>query len=352
MKDNRSDIPFEAEVAEGLEAIAAQELNERFQGKITYLTGRLDPVPGALQFRFSGDPTALDELRTVKAVYAWRHFDIPRPKALLGDQNLRSVLDLVGAVLDLAGRERFRSFYLSAAGSDSTVLTRFKQKLESETGLPAAAKEGDLWLRLRRPLDGTTGWDLLVRLTPRPLSTRSWRVCNLEGALNAAVAHAMVRLSAPSPGDTYLNIACGSGTLLVERLALAGAQHPIGVDIDQAALACAAQNLAASGYKDHVQLMAGDGRCLPIIENQVDAICGDLPFGQLMGSHVQNLELYPAILDECARVLRTGGRCVLITHEVRLMDSLVSPGIWSLEQKITVSLSGLHPRIYVLRKHA
>jgi 23S rRNA G2445 N2-methylase RlmL len=263
---------------------------------------------------------------------------------------MRQVLEMVHAVLNMPGNQAFHSLHLSAAGSDSTVLNRFKQTLSKETGLVVAADEGDLWLRLRRPPDGSPGWDLLVRLTPRPLSTRSWRVCNMQGALNATVANAMARLARPGPDDIFLNLACGSGTLLTERLSLMGARLTIGVDINQAALACAQQNLSASGYQDHVSLIASDGCRLPLRGEQLDTICADLPFGQLVGTHDQNLDLYPALMGESERVLRRGGRLVVITHEVRLMQRLLPGKKWALERTIPISLSGLHPRIYVLRK--
>ena len=88
-----------------------------------------------------------------------------------------------------------------------------------------------------------------MRLSPRPLTARAWRVCNLPGALNAVVAHAMVALSAPNPADRYLNLACGSGTLLVERLALGPARLAVGCDNAAGPLDCARANLRAAGLR-------------------------------------------------------------------------------------------------------
>ena len=46
------------------------------------------------------------------------------------------------------------------------------------------------------------GWEVLVRLTPRPLTARPWRVCNWPGALNAVVAGIGSFVKSPNPGHT------------------------------------------------------------------------------------------------------------------------------------------------------
>jgi len=207
---------------------------------------------------------------------------------------------------------------------------------------------------------GSDGWEVLVRLTPRPLATRSWRVCNYQGALNAAVAHAMIALTQPKSGDTFLNIACGSGTLLAERLDSGPIGFALGCDLDPAALDCAGANVSAFSSTAPVSLLLCDAQALPLPDRSVDALCADLPFGHLVGSHAENLDLYPAVLAEAARVARPGARFALITHEIKLMESLIgadstplpgpAPRAWSVEQARRVELGGLHPRIFVLRR--
>jgi tRNA G10 N-methylase Trm11 len=93
----------------------------------------------------------------------------------------------------------------------------------------------------------------------------------------------------------------------------------------------------------------GDCRHLPLPDRSVDALVGDLPFGHLVGSHEHNMELYPPLLAEAARLAKAGARCVLITHEVRLMEALLEGSDqWEIEQVIRVALGGLYPRIFVL----
>lgn len=344
----------EADVAEGLEEIAREELRAKLGAHVTLRRLPADQTPaGVVQFTYSGDVRALLKLKTAQSVYLVRHFAVPRPKALLGDEHFRAVLSMI-ALARSAQPGAYRSLYLSAAGSDSTVMTRLKRELAQRAGLSVAEAEGDLLIRLRparRNNRQAQGWEVLVRLSPRPLATRAWRVCNFEGALNAAVAHAMVLLTAPTARDVFVNLACGSGSLLIERLAWGPARLAVGCDISPAALDCARQNLAASRF--NATLWQCDARGLPLASNSVDALCADLPFGHLVGSHEENVALYPRILDEAARIARPGARFALITHEVRLMESLLSKShVWRVQNALRVELGGLYPRIFVLQRSA
>lgn len=344
----------EADVAEGLEEIVRQELRAKLGARVTLRRLPADQEQaGIVQFTYSGDVRALLGLKTAQAVYLLRRFAVPRPKALLGDAHFRAVLSMI-ALARSAQPDAYQSLYLSAAGSDSSVMTRLKRELAQRVNLPVAEAEGDLVIRVR-PARATSreagGWDVLVRLSPRPLATRAWRVCNFEGALNAAVAHAMALLTQPSAQDVFLNLACGSGSLLIERLAWGPARLAMGCDISAAALDCAQQNLTASGFT--AALWQCDARALPLASGSVDALCADLPFGHLVGSHAQNVALYPRILDEATRVARPGARFALITHEVRLTESLLGANCaWAVDGVLRVELGGLYPRIFVLRRAA
>jgi SAM-dependent methyltransferase len=337
---------IEVIVAEGLEPIARDEI--RRLGSVAR-PGRGGP-PGVIPVDYAGELRALIGLRAAQSVYLVRAFPVPRPKGLLGDEHFRAILATVERVRRLHPPGTFATLFLSAAGADSAVLTRLKADLAAATGLSVGADDGDLLLRLRRAAGGE-GWELLVRLSPRPLATRPWRVCNREGALNGAVAHAVALLTAPGPDDRFLNIGCGSGSLLIERLLIGPARRALGCDIDPAALGCARANVAAAGLAARCELHPWDATRLPLHDASVDAICADLPFGHLVGSHAENLRLYPAILDEAARVARPGARCVLLSHEVRLMEHLLDGRpAWDLHSAVRIDLGGLHPRIFVLER--
>lgn len=341
----------EADVADGLEELARAELLRRFGGAVR--AERTRPT-GVVAFDYIGDLQALLSLKLPLSIALVQHYAVPRPRGLLGDQHLRTLLAQIAAVRALAPPDAYATFYLSAAGSESSVMARIKDELAQRTSLtpvPATAHEGDLLLRLRRSHRDPDGWESLVRLGPRPLSARPWRVCNREGSLNATVARAMVVLAAPTTEERALNLGCGSGTLLIEHADYLPANVIAGCDTDPAALDCSHANAFASGYSDRVDLYEWDARTLPIPDASVGVVYADLPFGHLMGSHVDNLTLYPAMLREAARVAEPGARFVLITHEIRLLDAILrdSPD-WATERILRVSLGGLHPRIFVLRR--
>jgi 23S rRNA G2445 N2-methylase RlmL len=173
----------------------------------------------------------------------------------------------------------------------------------------------------------------------------------LEGALNAAVAHAINWLTQPDGRDTYLNIGCGSGTLLIERLLAAPARRAIGCDTSSEALNCAITNVAAAQLSGRCELQNWDATALPLGNASVDVITADLPFGHLVGSHSENLTLYPALLHEAARVARRDACCALLSHEVRLMERLLADmPEWLIDDVIRVGQGGLHPRIFLLRR--
>lgn len=378
---------FEAECVEGLEDLLADEVRQ-LHGATIVAHSR-----GAVQFSFAGNVGNLHTLKLAQAVYALYSFAVPRPKALLGDQHFRRILSQIDSVLHAWPRHTFKTIHIAAAGAESSVMQRLLHSLAQHTHLQPHPDEGDLWLRIRsksqeprtkhqdlrakhqaprikhlslnsqpstlnhslstinHPLSTVHSWEVLVRLTPRPLATRAWRVCNYEGALNATVARAMAIWSQPRRDEVVLNLLCGSGSLLIERGQWPAAKL-MGCDISPAARDCAEQNLRAAALPQPCPVFDWDARQLPLPNHSVDVILSDLPFGQLIGSHQTNATLYPAVLREAARVAKTGGRFVLITHEIRLIEANLAElsAIWQIAATHKVTLRGLHPRIYVLNK--
>jgi tRNA (guanine6-N2)-methyltransferase len=335
---------FEAEIAPGLETVARDEL----QQKLPRVT-QIDIGKGALQFNTATDVQALLQLRTVNAVYQRLRFDVPRPKALLGHQHFQRIVTAIQAILQAHPKQSFRTLSIDAAGSDSSVMQRLRDEIAVAVKLTPSSERGDLVAKIR-PTSDRTGWEVLLRISPRPTATRDWRVANFEGALNASVAHAMVRLTNPSAEDHFLNLCSGSGTLMVERASAGSASLICGCDISTETLALSQLNINAAGVD--LELFQADVTRLPMSLGSFNKIAVDLPFGQLVGSHQQNRQLYPAMLSELVRVLQPDGTAVVITHEISLFESLLeqSNNALKLENIYKITLNGLHPRIYVLRK--
>jgi SAM-dependent methyltransferase len=354
-----SETYFELEIIPGLAEFAKAELQEL--GGYLLSSTREDRV----RFRFYRSPSELLQLRRSVAVSRVKHFDVPRPKALLGHQNFETLIRFIQETLALHKPGSFETFHISAAGSGSSVFTRIKAKIQARTGLQPIEEVGDLLLAVRRPqrLAGDTGsadsgWEVAARLSPRPLSARPWRVCDMPGALNGTVANTMMSLTHPSDQDRVLNLACGSGTLLIERLTLGTVKGAVGCDIDARALACSRENLIASGHFNVVKLVQGDAGRAPLPDRWASVVCADLPFGMLVGSHQRNEKLYPRLLTEAGRLTEAEGRLVVITHELRLFErtAAAQESQWAVERTVPIKLptntraSYIHPRIYVLRR--
>ena len=338
---------YEAEVLPGLEPFTLAEL-KGLKG-----VQQVKQAEGAVAFRFVGDAARLLGLKTVTSVYEVLTFAVPRPKALLGHEHLSRLTKAVSALQT----GQFSSFRLSAAGDDSAVFKRLSEQFAQTTGLVQSAgtqdTDGDLLIRVRRAPENSwsgRGWEVLLRLTPRPLSARAWRVCNLPGGLNAALAAVMVGLAEIKPGERVFNPMCGSGTLLIEA-GLSAEPDAItltGCDQAPATLACSAQNVAAAELA--AELFEADATATGLAENSVDVFLSDPPWGDAVGTHKDNAALYPALLAECARIAAPGARFVLLSHEVRLLERLLEKNVWQLQTQFRVFHGGHYPRVYLLEK--
>jgi 23S rRNA G2445 N2-methylase RlmL len=212
-------------------------------------------------------------------------------------------------------------------------------------------KEGDLLLRVRPAAWQPGGWEVLIRLTPRPLSARAWRVCNLPGGLNATLAAAMVQAAGVRAGDRVCDPMCGSGTLIIERLLAGPTAQALAFDLSAKALACCQDNLRAAGLADRVTLAQADARRLELATASVDLVLCNPPWGDAVGAHRHNETLYPALLAELARITAPAGRLVLLSHEVRLLERLLSATpLWQVEDTSRVYHGGHYPRVYLLTR--
>jgi tRNA (guanine6-N2)-methyltransferase len=339
----------ECDVLPGMEAILARELRRCFRGRVGQLadTGR-----ASLRFAYQGPLSELLGLRTAHSAYLVLAFSGRRPTALLGHQNLRALLERIQVIRALHPPGTVCTFRFGAAGRDTSTFRRLATDLEAQSGLRHDPDDGELLIRIRPSGRPDDGWEALLRLSPRPLSTRAWRVANYPGALNATIAAAMIDLTQPRPDDHFINLMCGSGTLLVERLLLCRTAEALGVDISGEALDAARANLAAAGVSRGARLMESDAVLTGLDMARYTVLCADLPYGNLVGSHRENSVLYPMLLDEAGRMAAPGARFAVITHEIRLFDATLDDAqhLWEAERTFRVFQGGQRPQVYVLRR--
>lgn len=339
---------YEAEVIPGLEAVAGDELAERFDKRVSRLQA---PRPGALRFRFRGAPAALHGLRSVVAVYQAHHFAVPRPKALLGHEHFTRLTRLLHHICaDFAAKPS--TIGIGAAGSGSAVMRRLRAALaEALALLPAEDGKGELFLRLL-PSSRGTGWDILIRTSRQPLSKRGYRLADMPGALNATVAYAMTRFGDLPRAARVVNLCSGTSTILIEH----GLSRPgdclYAIDNSSPALAMGSRNSRAAHPGVEIRHLFADAKHSPLAARSVDRLYADLPFGHHIGSHEENIRLYPALLREAARIARPHACFVVLTHELRLMRRCLLQSPWQVVDERAINLRGLHPRLFVLNQNS
>ncbi len=351
-------VTVEVTFLPGLDAVVAEEI-----GELLAPDRPPRPVPGrddALRVDVTGPLNQVLDLRTAVAGFVVRHFDVPRPRSLTSGDHLARIVEAVYASLRVAGSSSFR---FEAAGSDSAVFDRLGGLLHEATGLAFAPEDGELVVRVvrvhpapvgQRP-DTDPGWDVLVRLGPRPLSARRWREVDFPGAANATIAAAMSRLAGVRPDQRVLNLMCGSGTLLVERLLTGPAAAAVGVDHDPAALDAARTNLRAAGQRE-VRLVRADATspsalATALHDERFDLVLADPPWGALHGSHESAPAVHAGLLRAAHAVTAPRGRLVVLSHEVRVMERAVAEAadLWTpAAPPLRVFAKGHHPRIWLL----
>jgi 23S rRNA G2445 N2-methylase RlmL len=192
-----------------------------------------------------------------------------------------------------------------------------------------------------------------VRLSDATMRHRTYKSEHLPASLRPTVAAALVRLAGAAPGHVVLDPMCGAGTLLAEQLLLArrrraGEVRVLGGDIEPAAVRAAAANLRAVG--PGWRLARWDARRLPLPAASVDRVVCNPPFGVQLGEPGRIGPLYRALVAECDRVLRPGGRAVLLVGEAALLHPPAAAAGWRAVRRVRLRVLGQPAEASVWRK--
>jgi len=353
-------VEYAASVHPGLEEIAGEEIRARLGDARIVGTQR-----GWVLFRYPASAADVLRLRTVEDVFVilFRTDQLPpfRKEALplltrmarnshywtqaltSFDQARRGKVKRVTfrVVAQMSGRHGFRRQEVRDA-----VLLGVQARWN---GWKPVAE--DAHLEVWASIAGS--WAIVaIRLSDRRMRHRTYKQEHRPAALRPTLAAAMVTLTSPSPTDRFCDPMCGTGTLLAERQLLGSYRALLGGDILPDALRAAGTNLErVRAQAPKPTLYLWDARQLPLRTGWVDAIACNLPFGEQIGSHADNPALYEAFFRQVKRVLRPGGRAVLLTSEKALMRDLLRryPQL-KREREILVGVLGKAARIYVLRR--
>jgi demethylmenaquinone methyltransferase/2-methoxy-6-polyprenyl-1,4-benzoquinol methylase len=106
------------------------------------------------------------------------------------------------------------------------------------------------------------------------------------------------------PGARVLDLCTGTADLLVEALGRDGTRRGLGLDLSTAMLARASAKLEGAHLSARAGLVAGDAQRLPVRDGAFD--------GALVAFGIRNVGDPAAALAELRRVLRPGGRLVVL----------------------------------------
>jgi 23S rRNA G2445 N2-methylase RlmL len=192
-----------------------------------------------------------------------------------------------------------------------------------------------------------------LRLSDRTMRHRTYKQEHLRASLRPSVAGAMVRLAGTGPDMVVLDPMCGAGTILAEQAELSrqrgGRVTLWGGDLDRNALRAAAANLK----RFHPDILAHwDARRLPLPDASADRIICNPPFGRQLGKPEEIGPLYREAIREWDRVLKPGGRAVLLVEDPEPLLDAIRPVGWSAQKQYRVRVLGLPALMSVWRKRA
>ena len=241
-------------------------------------------------------------------------------------------------ISQMRGRHGFRRVDAQSA-VEGAVAARFPgwKWLSDEAHL-------EVWLHLQPNFIMTS-----VRLSDRTMRHRRYKIAHLPASLRPTLAAAMVFLSQPGADDRFCDPLCGAGTILIER-ALAGRYGGLwGGDRDLEAISMARANIGPRHQP--LALHQWDASKLPLAEASLNRIVTNLPFGKQISTPRANQRLYRRFFHEASRLLRVGGKAVLLTSEQKLVyRELAGHPQLRKEREISVKVLGQPARIYVLAR--
>ncbi len=166
---------------------------------------------------------------------------------------------------------------------------RLRQGLEAEDlmqSAPARSSGRSVYVR-----------EMFARIAPRYDAAN--RV--LTAGLDEAWRRRAIRLLAPPPGGSVLDLCCGTGDVVFHLLRTDPAMRVTGIDFCPPMLELARQR-AAGEARGSAEFVEGDVAELPFAQNAFD--------GATMAFSLRNVVDIDAVLTETLRVLRPGARFV------------------------------------------
>lgn len=353
-----------AMVHQGLEEIAAEEIEQSLGGKIKrsgngFIVFRLEEIErDILQLRTTEDvflygwgTDALSyRAKDLDSIERWTDRDVrwdtllkihhairPKPK---GKTTYRFVAQMSG----VHGYRRVDALKAMARGLSGKLPASWKHAEENASV--------EVWLSIHDAM-AICG----MRLSDRTMRHRTYKYEHLPASIRPTIAAAMVRLADLKPSQTVLDPMCGAGTILAEALLSTRGRKAsdgtpwqaqyLGGDVDAGHVRAAQANLRQF---DLTGLRTWDARALPLEDASVDRIISNPPFGKQLSTPEEIGPLYREVVFEMDRVLRPGGKAVLIVSDAGAMREAVERVGWKSQRQVHLRMLGQRASIGVYRK--
>jgi len=129
-----------------------------------------------------------------------------------------------------------------------------------------------------------------------------------EDFFDETVADSILKASDVKPGNTIVDVGCGTGFLTRQAaLQTQGKGRIIGVDLSPSMLETARDNLAKLRLLDTVELRTGDAENIPVQDGFADAVVGNMI--------LHHCPRPKRAISEMTRILKNGGRIAVADLE-------------------------------------
>lgn len=280
--------------------------------------------------------------------------------------NHKSLLgDLIFTALHESPKE-FTTYKISCAGSDSKATQALKRFVEDTYKLTESTSSNTADLKIIIARTGRD-WELSVSITPRPLSVRTYKIHHTEGGINPTIAYAMNFLGNINRVKSYLNIFCGSGTLLIEatlqthkktgidanKSAKINVIQYVGFDHSKEAATVAIRNIQHAGFIKDITIKVADIYTRPDF-GTFDLITADLPFGMKISKGNTIPHLYSEFIAYAEHHITEYGTLVVYTSELTTFTAAVKKSkfteVDTREIMITTSVNSHLPTYIIVCK--
>lgn len=154
------------------------------------------------------------------------------------------------------------------------------------------------------------------------------------GSMAPLDARALVNIAGAGPGTRVLDPMCGTGGVLLEA-GLVGSEV-VGVDAQWKMTRGSKQNLTALLDDAEFAILHGDATALPLVDESVDAVVFDAPYGRQ--SKIARHELADLVSGALGEARRVADRAVVVAD--RSWDDAARAAGWTVERRFERRVHG------------